>query len=665
MITPLWTPSDDRVERSRMTDFSRWAAKRTGRHFHSYTQLHDWSCEDVGRFWRLFLDYTELLYDGSPEPPVAPGRMPGVKWFEGIQLNFAENVLERGFSGPAIVYRIEPDEPRSHDRDGFGGEISFRRLRRLVARAARGLRAAGITPGDRVAGLTANVPEAVIAALASAAVGATWSSASPDFGLQAVTDRFGQVEPTLVFASTHYRYKGRTYETGRVVEQMKRAVPSIRQIVSIPYPVGKATSAGDVEWDSFLGPDDDPALRYESLPFNHPLYVMFSSGTTGAPKCMIHGAGGTLLQHRKEHQLHCDLGPGDRLLYFTTCGWMMWNWQLSALSVGSTIVCYDGSPAHPQLTTLWEAVQETGTTHFGTSGRHIEASMKGLQEGAIASFGGLPDTKTIMYTGSPLSEAGYDWIYRNAKRDVHLAGIAGGTDIISCFVLGNPNLPVFPGEIQCKGLGVDVQAFDEEGRSVVGEPGELVCVQPMPSMPTGFLNDPEGERYRSAYFEDYPGIWRHGDFITITERGGIVIHGRSDATLNPGGVRIGSSELYGALDALDYVKGAVAVGWIQPGRSDEQIVLLVSLADDKTLDDATRHEIRQTIRETCSPKHVPQHLFSISEIPVTRSGKTVELTVKAILAGRKVSNRNALANPETLTEIEKIRESLLASPRPE
>jgi acetoacetyl-CoA synthetase len=661
MIKPLWTPSDERIRTSRMTDFATWAAARTDRRFDSYKDLHEWSCSDVGRFWRLFQDYTQLLSTGSQEPPLVPGAMPGVTWFEGIRLNFAENILERGFSGPAIVYRIEPDERRSHDRGGFGGEISFQELRGLVARASRGLRAAGVRPGDRVAGFTANVPEAVVAALACAAVGATWSSASPDFALQAVTDRFGQVKPVLVFASTHYRYKGRTFETRRVVEQMKTAVPSIRQIVSIPYPVGNAPRMGDTDWETFLGPDDEPVLAYEQLPFAHPLYIMFSSGTTGAPKCMVHGAGGTLLQHRKEHQLHCDLGPGDRLLYFTTCGWMMWNWQLSALSVGSTIVCYDGSPAHPELTTLWEAVQETGTTHFGTSGRHIEASMKGLPDDAIASFGGLPETRTIMYTGSPLSEAGYEWVYQNVKRDVHLAGIAGGTDIISCFVLGNPTLPVYPGEIQCKGLGVDVQAFDESGRSVVGEPGELVCVQPMPSMPTKFLDDPGGERYRSAYFEKYPGIWRHGDFITITERGGIIIHGRSDATLNPGGVRIGSSELYGALHAVDAVTGAVAVGWIGPGRSDEQIVLLVSLVSGTTLDEQTVRAIRNAIRETCSPKHVPQHIFQVSEIPVTRSGKTVELSVKAILAGRNISNRNALANPEALTEIEEIRKILLAS----
>ena len=658
MTQPLWTPSDERIRRSHMTDFHEWVSERAGRTLSSYLDLHDWSCSDVARFWRLFLEYTNLDFQGSPDPPMQPGSMPGVRWFENIRLNFAKNVLERGFEGPAIVYRIEPDDGRPHDRDGFGGELSFNDLRRLVARAVRALRSAGVRPGDRVAGLMANVPEAVVAALACSAVGATWSSASPDFGLHAVTDRFGQVEPVLLFATTHYRYRGKTFETARVVEQMKSAIPSIRRIVSVPYPVDDGAMPGDEDWHAFLGPDNDPPLEYETLPFDHPLYIMFSSGTTGAPKCMIHGAGGTLLQHRKEHQLHCDLGVGDRLLYFTTCGWMMWNWQLSALSVGSTIVCYDGSPAWPSLTALWEGVQETGATHFGTSGRHIEASMKGLPDTAIADLGGLPDTRTIMYTGSPLSEAGYEWMYRCVKKDVHLAGIAGGTDIISCFVLGNPNLPVYPGEIQCKGLGVDVRSFDEEGRSIVGEPGELVCVKPMPSMPTGFLNDAGHERYRDAYFDSYPGVWRHGDYITITERGGVVIHGRSDATLNPGGVRIGSSELYGALDTLDFVAGAVAVGWTPPGRSDEEIVLLVALASDRSLDDEAVKAIKDAIRETCSPKHVPRHIFRIAEIPVTRSGKTVELSVKAILAGQSVQNRTALANPEVLAEIEKIRDVL-------
>jgi len=612
----------------------------------------------VGRFWELFVEYTGVIERAHYTSVLADPTMPGVTWFDGMRLNYAENVLERGHGGPAIMYRIEPETGTTSETGGFGGSISFDELTELVARCARGLRSLGVSKGDRVAGYIANVPEAIVALLACASIGATWSSASPDFGLQAVVDRFGQVQPTVVFASTHYRYKGRTFETSNVVAQLKSMIPSIKTIVSIPYPVGVSEPVGDIEWSDLLGEDDDPNLDYEPVDFAHPLYIMFSSGTTGAPKCMVHGTGGTLLTHRKEHQLHCDLNPGDRLLYFTTCGWMMWNWQLSALSVGATVVCYDGSPAYPDLSTIWKTVNETRTTHFGTSGRHIESSMKGLGTDDLTALDNLPSTRTILYTGSPLSEAGYRWIYDSVKSDVHLAGITGGTDIISCFMLGNPTLPVYAGEIQSKGLGVDVQAYDDAGNSIMGEPGELVCTQPLPCMPVEFLNDPDGVRYYDAYFNHFRGIWRHGDFVSFTERGGAIMHGRSDATLNPGGVRIGSSELYAVLDEIDFVRGSVAVGFTPSGQSDEVIVLLVSLSEKDELTDDRIAKIKSAIRRKCSPRHVPAHVFKISEIPVTRSGKTVELSVKAVLGGREVTNLNALANPEVLKEIEAIRDAL-------
>ena len=660
-MEPLWTPDHDRVARANMTDFRYWVERRTQTVMSDHESLHRFSCEDVARFWDLFLDYTGVIQNSPHTSVLDDPKMPGASWFTGMTLNFAENVLERGHEGIAIVGKVEPGGSDSNEQaSGLTGTITFSELRQLVARCARGLRAAGIGPGDRVAGFIANVPEAIIAALASAAVGATWASASPDFGLDAVVDRFGQVQPKLVFASTHYVYKGRTFGTEQTVGRLKEHIPSIDQIVAVPYPVGISEAAFDIEWDDFLGPDDDPEFTYEDLPFDHPLYIMFSSGTTGAPKCMVHGAGGTLLTHRKEHQLHCDLNPGDRLLYFTTCGWMMWNWQLTALSVGATVICYDGNPAYPDLTTIWQALNDLRVTHFGTSGRHIESSMKGLSDADLASLDGLPETRTILYTGSPLSETGYRWIYESLKRDVHLAGIAGGTDILSCFVLGNPTLPVYPGEIQCRGLGVDVQAWTDDGEPLVDEPGELVCTQPLPSMPVSFLDDPDGQRYRDAYFDHFPGVWRHGDYVTITERGGAIMHGRSDATLNPGGVRIGSAELYAVLDEIDFVRGAVAVGFTPPDQSDEIVILLVKLPAGDSLSQSQIDKLKSAIRSNCSPRHVPKHIFQVSEIPVTRSGKTVELSVKAILHGREVKNRGALANPEALDEIQLIRERLLS-----
>jgi acetoacetyl-CoA synthetase len=660
-MEPLWTPTSDRVARSNMTDFQFWLERRTGSIFSDYSALHRFSCEDIGRFWDLFVEYTGIISHAPYSAVLTDPSMPGARWFEGMMLNYAENILERGHGGPAIIYRVEPRADSKSEPVHSGGTISFAELKALVARCARGLRSAGVVKGDRVAGYIANVPEAIVASLACASIGATWSSASPDFGLQAVVDRFGQVKPKVIFASTHYQYKGRQFETGDVVGQLKRIIASVETIVSVPYPLGKVTVTGDIGWHAFLGKDDNPDLPYEPVNFAHPLYIMFSSGTTGAPKCMVHGTGGTLLTHRKEHQLHCDIRPFDRLLYFTTCGWMMWNWQLSALSLGATLVSYDGNPAYPEPSTLWKVVNETRTTHFGTSGRHIESSMKGLGPDELADLNNLPHTRSILYTGSPLSEIGYRWIYDSIKPDVHLAGISGGTDILSCFVLGSPTLPVYPGEIQCKGLGVDVHAFDDQGDSLSNEPGELVCTQPLPCMPVSFLDDPDGIRYHDAYFDYFPGIWRHGDFVSFSERGGAIIHGRSDATLNPGGVRIGSAELYAVLDEIAFVKGSVAVGFTPPDQSDELIVLLVAISKGMELSDGQVTQLKSAIRDKCSPRHVPRHVFQISDIPVTRSGKTVELSVKAILHGREVKNRNALANPEVLEEIGPLREALIAA----
>jgi len=646
----LWKPSVDFIKSTNMTAFTRWLTARTGTDMPNYDSLHQWSIDHLEDFWESFVEFTDIKLSQDPTQVLDTHKMPGARWFSGMQLNFAENIFARNFKGAAILFCVE--------NDAFRSEISFEELKKSVARCARGLKKAGIRKGDTVAGYIANVPEAIITCLACASIGAVWTSASPDFGLNALCDRFQQVKPKLIFASSHYQYSGKIFKTDNVVKQLKEKIPSIQTIVSIPYPIGKANLPGDKSWQEFLEAEDEPQLEFTQLPFDHPLYILFSSGTTGVPKCIVHGAGGSLLQHRKELQLHTNLTSTDSLLFFTTCGWMMWNWQLSALSLGTKICLYDGNPGYSDLTSIWRYINEQKITHFGTSGRFIESCMKSQPKIEQRELGELSELSTILYTGSPLSKKGFRWIYETVKKDVHLAGISGGTDIVSCFILGNPNLPVRAGEIQCRGLGVDVAALNEHGEPVFGEPGELVCRQPMPSMPIYFLNDPDGVKYKSAYFDAYPGLWRHGDFVEFTQNGGVIVCGRSDATLNPGGVRIGSAEIYSALDHFSEISGSVVVTWTPPGELDEVIVLFVVPQVGNILHDELEKRIRQIIREKQSPRHVPKYIFQISGVPVTRSGKTVELSVKAVLAGKVVKNRNALANPEILEEIEKIRETL-------
>ncbi len=645
----LWRPSQQRIARSNMTRFHRQVEERTGLRLKSYEELHHWSIESPGQFWTLVLEFCSLRRSGSPEPTLIHPDMPGTRWFPGLRLDFARNLLEAPFSGPAII--------AADEESGSTREISAEELRQLVAAAAAGLRRLGVGEGDRVAGYLANRPEAVVACLACAALGAVWSSASPDFGPEALTDRFSQVQPRVVFANTSYRYGGKTFSTTPVLRHLRQSLPSVETLVA----VGAAEdSAADLTWEEFLesGPSGD--WEYRDRPFDQPLYVLFSSGTTGKPKCMVHGAGGTLVQQVKELSLHCNLGPGSRLLFYTTCGWMMWNWQLSALATGATICLYDGHPGYPRLGRLWDLARELGITHLGTSGRYIESCLRQRCRPARAG----PELQAVLYTGSPLSPDGFRWIYRALGDDLHLAGISGGTDIVSCFVLGNPNLPVRAGEIQCRGLGVDVAALGEDGREVIDRPGELVCRRPLPSMPLEFLHDPDGSKYRQAYFERYPGYWTHGDYVEFrSDSGGVVMYGRSDATLNPGGVRIGPAEIYHALTQVPELTGALAAGWTPPGRSDELIVLAVTLRDPVTTPTEAAPDltakIRAVLKEHCSPRHVPREIFVVGGIPVTRSGKAVELSVKAILAGRPVSNRKALADPSLLDEFEVIRSRLL------
>jgi len=646
----LWKPSLDFIKSTNMTAFTMWLTARTGTGFPNYDSLYQWSIDHLEDFWKSYVEFTDIKSSRDHTQVLDTHEMPGAKWFSGMQLNFAENIFARNFKGTAILYCVE--------NNAFRSEISFDELRKSVARCARSLKGAGISKGDKVAGYIANVPEAIVACLACASIGAVWSSASPDFGLNALCDRFQQVEPKLIFTTTHYQYSGKIFRTDSVVKHLKARIPSIQTIVSVPYPIGKANLHGDKSWREFLGTGDEPELEFTQLPFEHPFYILFSSGTTGVPKCIVHGAGGSLLQHRKELQLHTNLTSTDSLLFFTTCGWMMWNWQLSALSLGTKICLYDGNPGYPDLTSIWRYVNEQKITHFGTSGRFIESCIKSRPRIAIGSLGEMSSLATILYTGSPLSKKGFRWIYEIVKKDVHLAGISGGTDIVSCFILGNPNLPVHAGEIQCKGLAVDVTALNENGEPVFDEPGELVCRQPMPSMPICFLNDPDGAKYKSAYFDVYPGLWRHGDYVEFPKTGGVIVYGRSDATLNPGGVRIGSAEIYSVLDHFSEISGSVVVGWTPPRELDEVIILFVVPQVGKTLNDELKRRIRQIIREKESPRHVPKHIFEISEVPITRSGKTVELSVKAVLAGKTVKNRNALANPEILQEFKKIRKTL-------
>ena len=625
---PLWTPDPARAARTGMAQFM---ARAGG--FRDYAALHRWSVEQRDEFWSLLWDFCGVRGEKGARVLVDGDRMPGARWFPDAKLNFARNLLREPDDGDAIVFWGEDRVKRRYSR---------RQLHELVSRLQQALAAAGVGKGDRVAGYLPNLPEATAAMLATASLGAIWSSCSPDFGIRGVLDRFGQIEPKVLFCADGYLYGGKEFDSQDKVREILGGLPTVRQCVVLDY-LGARASAGKSLAD-FIAPFGARAVEFEPIAFNDPLYILYSSGTTGVPKCIVHGAGGTLLQHLKEHRLHSDVGPGDRVFYFTTLGWMMWNWLVSGLGAGATLLLYDGSPFVSRGRILFDFADAEGMTHFGTSAKFIDAIAKvGLEP---ARTHRLESLRAMLSTGSPLLPESFDYVYRSVKADLCLSSISGGTDIVSCFVLGNPVLPVWRGEIQCKGLGLAVEVFDDAGHSLTGEKGELVCTRAFPAMPLGFWNDPDGARYHAAYFEKYPGVWRHGDWCEITSHGGMIIYGRSDAVLNPGGVRIGTAEIYRQVESLEEVVESIVIG--QEWGGDVRVVLFVKLREGEALDDNLIARIKKRIRDNATPRHVPDKVLQVADIPRTKSGKIVELAVREVVHGRAVKNLEALANPEAL-----------------
>ena len=637
MTVPLWTPSPERIAAAIITAFTRSVERHWDVSPGDYPSLHAFSISHPAEFWRSLWTFTGVRGSMGERVVLDFDRMPGAQFFPDARLNFAENLLRRTGDDAAIVFRGENGASRS---------LSWNDLHRDVARFASALRDRGVGAGDRVAAFIPNIPEAIVAALGAAAIGAVWSSCSPDFGVQGVLDRFGQIEPKVLITADGYFYGGRTHDSLARIRQVLAALPTVETTVVVPFTGAVPRLEGlraAVLWDDFIRGADEQS-RFAQLPFDHPLAILYSSGTTGVPKCIVHGAGGTLLEHLKEHQLHCDVKRDDRVFYFTTCSWMMWNWLITALASEATVVLYDGSPFHPDGHALFELADRAGVTLFGTSAKFIDAVQKADLQPARSHR--LDTVRTICSTGSPLAPESFDFVYEHVKRDVHLASISGGTDIVGCFAMGHPAAPVWRGELQALGLGMAVEVFDDNGRPLRGEKGELVCTRPFPSMPVRFWNDPDGRKYHEAYFDVYPGVWRHGDYCELTEHDGLIIYGRSDATLNPGGVRIGTAEIYREVEQIDEVIESLVVG--QHIGHDERIVLFVRLREETELDDGLRDRIRQRIRERTTPRHVPARIVQVPEIPRTKSGKIVELAVRDVVHGREVKNREALANPEAL-----------------
>ncbi|HUQ52094.1 MAG TPA: acetoacetate--CoA ligase [Gammaproteobacteria bacterium] len=635
MNTPIWQPSVERSEASNLRRFI--VANRERLRGDDYAALYDWSVAQPAEFWAAVWQFCEVRASRRYDTVLRDGaRMPGAKWFEGARLNFAENLLEHDATGAALIFANERGER---------AELEWDELRAQVASVAARLRALGVGKGDRVAAFIANRPEAVVAMLATASIGAVWSSCSPDFGVDAVLDRFGQIEPKVLFVTDGYFYNGKTIDSLPTVRAVAAQLQGLAAVVVVPYLTKKPDVQGLPNAQLFATLLEQRAeLRYEAVAFDDPLYILYSSGTTGVPKCIVHGVGGTLLQHRKEHALHTDIRAGDVVFYFTTCGWMMWNWLVTALASQATLVLYDGAPLHPDPGILWRLAERERISVFGTSAKYLSALEKaGFERPAQR---GLPALRSILSTGSPLAPSSFDYVYRSIKADVQLASIAGGTDLISCFALGNPLLPVYRGELQCRGLGMRVEIFTPDGRPVREQKGELVCTAPFPSMPIGFWNDVNGRKYRAAYFERFANVWHHGDYAELTAHDGIVIYGRSDAILNPGGVRIGTAEIYRIVEQFAEVAESIVVG--QEWGDDTRVVLFVRLQPGATLDSGLERRLREAIKTKASPRHVPAKILAVADIPRTMNGKIVELAVREAIHGRPIGNRDALANPQAL-----------------
>ena len=642
----LWQPSAAFTENSNMVRFMNEVNRRHGLTLCTYRELWQWSVDHIPEFWTLFWEFAGIIASKPYDQVVDdPGKMPGAKWFAGAELNFAENLLRFRDDATALVFQGEGQPLES---------VTYAQLYDEVSRMAQALKAAGVTRGDRVAGFMPNMPQTIIAMLAAVSLGAIWSSSSPDFGIKGVLDRFGQIEPKVLFTANGYFYNGKSFESLAKVGGILQQLPMVEKVVVVGYTNAQpdlSTVPNAVSWDAFMAPYTPAEIEFVQVPAEQPLYVMYSSGTTGKPKCMVQSHAGILTNQLKEHLLHGDLRREDVLFYFTTCGWMMWNWLVCGLGVGATLVLYDGSPFYPGPEVLWKLAEQVGITIFGTSAKYISAlDEAGYKPGSECNLARL---RMVCSTGSPLAVSGFEYAYREIKADMQLASISGGTDLNGCFALGNPMMPVHAGELQGPGLALKVHAFNDAGQPVIDETGELVCTAAFPSMPVYFWNDPNGERYSKAYFTKYPGIWTHGDFISINGKtGGITIYGRSDATLNPGGVRIGTADIYTALESLKAVTDSVVVG--QQWNDDVRVVLFVTLAKGVTLDETLIKEIKTTIRVACSPRHVPAKVIRVNEIPYTINMKKVELAVRNVIHGQPVTNRDALTNPDCLRQYEKI-----------